>query len=42
MKGKLSRERYMGVTNNQKLLKSLLTFINTLLFFVVFGKYQAK
>ena len=36
MKRKLSRERYIGVTNNEKLSKSLLTFVNTLEFIMVF------
>ena len=39
VKGKLSRERYMGVTSDEKLSKSLLTFVNTLEFFIVFGKH---
>ena len=38
MKGKLSQERYIRVTNADKLSKSLLTFVNTLEFFKVFGK----
>ena len=38
MKGKLSQERYIRVTNADKLSKSLLTFVNTLEFFMVFGK----
>ena len=29
MKGKLFRERYMGVTNNKNLAKALLIFVNT-------------
>ena len=38
MKGKLSQERYMQVTNANKFCKSLLKFLKTLEFFKVFGK----
>ena len=39
MKGKLSKERFMETTNTEKVSKPLLTFANTLEFFVVFGKH---
>ena len=42
MKGKLSPERHIRVTNTEKLSKSLLTFVNTLEFFEVFGRRLAK
>ena len=42
MKGKLSQESYIRVTNADKLSKSLLTFVNTLEFFKVFGKHYPK
>ena len=42
MKGKLSREKYMEITNTEKVSKALLTFTNTLEFFAVFGKHYAK
>ena len=32
----------MGVTNNKKFSKLLLTLVNTLEFFMVFGKHGAK
>ena len=42
MKGKTSRERYMHVTNTEKLSKSLLTFVNTLEFFMFFWEILSK
>ena len=42
MKGKLSQERYMQVKNANELSKSLLTFVNMLEFFKVFGKRNKK
>ena len=41
MKGELSQERYIQVTNANKLSKSLL-FVNMLEFLKVFGKHYAK
>ena len=39
MNGKFSRKRYMGVTNTEKLSKSLLGFVKILEFFMNFGKH---
>ena len=42
MKGKLFQERYIRGTNVDELSKLLLTFVNTLEFFKVFGSFSSK